>query len=263
MISVVIPAYNSSATITNCISSVINQTREDLISEIIVVDDGSIDNTVDVIKNTISDNRVRIIRKANGGVSSARNTGIKASCSEWIALLDSDDVWLPKKIERQIDMINKHPNIEFIGCNRNDEQIRIGTRVSDDLYSLSLNNLLYKIWPHTSTALIRRSVLDEVGLFDENMKYAEDGNMWIKICINHPLYYIAESLEVAGGFKFQYGEKGLSSNLKGMYDGNVENLKWLKANSYLNGFSYLFWRFYFWAKYIRRIIVVKLRKMKR
>ena len=95
------------------------------------------------------------------------------------------------------------------------------------------------------------------------MKYAEDGNMWIKICINHPLYYIAESLEVAGGFKFQYGESGLSSNLKGMYDGNVENLRWLKKNSYLNAVSYLFWRFYFWAKYIRRIIVVKLRKMKR
>lgn len=263
MISVVIPAYNSESTIVDCINGVLNQTAIDKIREIIVVDDGSKDGTVEVVKSSIDCDKVRVVSKENGGVSTARNAGIRNSSGEWVALLDSDDVWSPDKIEKQLKAIEAHPEICFIGANRNNENVRIGTCVEGNLYKLSLRDILIKNWPHTSTALIRRSVLDEVGLFDENMKYAEDGNMWIKICINHPLYYIAESLEVAGGFKFQYGESGLSSNLKGMYDGNVENLRWLKKNSYLNAVSYLFWRFYFWAKYIRRIIVVKLRKMKR
>ena len=108
MISVVIPVYNCEDTIIQCIQSVIDQTRFDLIDEIIVINDGSTDGTIDKINEIFTTNKIRIISKLNGGVSSARNLGIKNSSSDWIALLDSDDVWVKDKIEQQVFYINSY-----------------------------------------------------------------------------------------------------------------------------------------------------------
>lgn len=258
MISVVIPAYNAEDTIIDCLHGVLEQTRADLIEEILIIDDGSKDNTVEVINSNITDNRVKVISKENGGVSTARNLGIKTAKAEWIALLDSDDVWKPNKIEKQIEAIKKYPDISFIGANRNAENVKMGKRIEGNLYSLTLRNILVKNWPHTSTALIKKSVFDEVGLFDENMRYAEDGNMWNKIAMRHPLYYIAESLEIAGGNKRVYGEKGLSSNLKGMYEGNIHNLRVLRKQKTIGKIEYYGWRALFDLKYVKRIILTRL-----
>ena len=131
MISVVIPAYNAKDTIVECIRAVLNQSRADLIDEIIVVDDGSKDDTVETIKTRVNDERVKIISKPNGGVSTARNLGIKTAMAEWIALLDSDDVWKPQKIEKQIEAIQKYPEISFIGGNRNNENVRMGKKLDE------------------------------------------------------------------------------------------------------------------------------------
>lgn len=259
MISVVIPAYNAESTIESCINSILTQTRVDLIDEILIVDDGSTDNTVKRVTNKIDSNCVRIISKENGGVSTARNTGIRNAKSEWIALLDSDDVWKPQKIEKQVKAIEAHPEIDFIGTNRNNENVKIGKRIDKNLYMLTLRNILLKNWPHTSTALIRKTIFNEVGLFNEEMRYAEDGNMWNKIVVKHPLYYLGESLEIAGGNKRAYGESGLSSNLKGMYKGNVYNLKELKESQILSTPEYVFWRVLFWFKHIKRVVLTKLR----
>lgn len=258
MISVVIPAYNAEETIIECIKGVLNQTRSDLIEEILVIDDGSKDNTVKAINSQITDGRVRVISKENGGVSTARNLGIKNAKAKWVSLLDSDDVWKPQKIEKQIEAIEKHPQISFIGANRNAENVKMGKRIEGNLYCLSLRNILVKNWPHTSTALIRRKVFDEVGLFDENMRYAEDGNMWNKIAVRYPLYYIVESLEIAGGNKRVYGEKGLSSNLKGMYEGNIHNLRVLRDQKTIGRLEYYGWKVLFDLKYVKRIILTKL-----
>ena len=111
MISVVIPAYNAEKTIIECINSVLNQTRIDLIEEIIIVDDGSKDQTANVVRENFDNKLIRIISKSNGGVSSARNTGIKSAKGKWIALLDSDDIWLPNKIEKQVKAIQTYPQI--------------------------------------------------------------------------------------------------------------------------------------------------------
>ena len=199
MISVVIPAYNAESTIVDCINSVLRQTRVDLVDEILVVDDGSLDNTVKYIRDEIDSNIVRIISKENGGVSTARNAGIKNAKGKWIALLDSDDVWKPYKIEKQINVIEKHPEINFIGANRNNENVKWGKHIDKNLYMLTLRNILLKNWPHTSTVLIKKNVFNEVGLFNETMRYAEDVNMWNKIAIKYPLYYMAGSLEIAVG----------------------------------------------------------------
>jgi glycosyltransferase involved in cell wall biosynthesis len=264
MITVVIPAYNSSNTIVECIESVLNQTRVDLIEKIIVVNDGSTDDTVSKVQELASENKkIQIITQKNGGVSTARNAGIKASDSEWIALLDSDDVWLPEKIEAQWKEIEAHPEIKFIGCNRNKENVHTGTKISKFLYKLNLKQLLIKMWPHTSTALINHEVFQNVGFFNEKMRYAEDGEFWNRIAIQYPLYYIPVSYEIAGGNKLQFGESGLSANLRGMHDGNISNLKTLKAKRKISIPFYVFLRLFYQAKYLRRIVITAIYKRKK
>lgn len=257
MISVIIPAYNCEKTIEDTVDSVLNQTRFDLIDEIIVVNDGSTDNTEKLIETKYEDTIVRLINKKNGGVSAARNIGIKNANSKWIALLDSDDVWMPEKIEKQWELIEKYPEIKFIGCNRNKENVHIGTKVDDNLYKLSFKQLLMKMWPHTSTALINKEVFHEVGFFNEQMRYAEDGELWSRIALKYPLYYISLSYEIAGGNKLPFGESGLSANLKGMYEGNVKNIINLLSDKNISLRFYMFLRLFYWAKYIRRIIITK------
>ena len=126
MISVIIPVFNAEDTIVDCINSVISQTRCDLIDEILVIDDGSTDRTVQEIEHSINSDLVRVVSKANGGVSSARNEGIRLSQGSWIALLDSDDIWLSNKIEKQYEKIMYYPEIKFIGTNRNNENVKLG-----------------------------------------------------------------------------------------------------------------------------------------
>ena len=103
IVSVIIPTYNRAHLIDKAIKSVLNQTYQDF--EIIVVDDGSTDNTNEVLKN-FTDSRIHyIFHTSNLGVSAARNTGIKTSQGEYIALLDSDDDWLPEKLDKQVDVL--------------------------------------------------------------------------------------------------------------------------------------------------------------
>lgn len=248
----VIPAYNCENTIIKCIDSVFNQTCIDLIKEVIVIDDGSIDKTAVLVMEKYGE-RVILVRKRNGGVASARNEGIKIAQGSWIALLDSDDVWLPEKIEKQWRYIIQYNEIRFIGCNKNNERVHIGRKVDDGLFKLNLTSILIKHWPHTSTALIDKRVFDEVGLYNENMRYAEDGDMWNRIVIKYPIYYVAETYEIAGNFKKQYGETGLSANITMMHSGDMRNLKLLLEKGNISRFAYYAFYLYKKIKYIIRV----------
>ena len=263
MISVVIPAYNSKDSIVETLNSVVSQTAFDLIEEVLVIDDGSTDETADIVKKAFNNiEKIRVISKSNGGVSSARNMGIKLAKGEWIALLDSDDVWLNNKIAEQVMYIKKHPEIIFIGCGRNVEKVEIGERIEDNLYKLRLKDILVKVWPHTSTALIKATVFDEVGMFNEEYKYAEDGELWNRIIIKHPIYYISDSLEIAGGKKKQFGERGLSANIKEMHNGVIRNYKIVKNNHSISCMHYIMLKLYEDVKYVRRIILTRQMKKK-
>lgn len=261
MISVVIPAYNCEKTIEGCIKSVLQQTRVDLITEIIVVNDGSVDGTVDAIQRAFENNSlIKIISQQNGGVASARNKGIINAQGEWIALIDADDCWLPEKIEKQWRKISHHREIVFIGGNRNEEIIQYGEKVEDDLYRLSLKQLLIKMWPHTSTALIKKEVFQNVGMYNQTMRYYEDGELWCRIALKYDLYYITDSCEIAGGNKRSFGESGLSANLKEMQKGCIKNIKLLRSSSAITNLEYLSLFLLYQAKYIRRIAITKLNK---
>lgn len=114
-ISVVIPLYNKASFIKTSIDSVLNQTYDDY--EIIIVDDGSTDKSVEVIKSNYSSEKIRIIKKENGGPSSARNRGVQESKGEWVVFLDADDMLLPFALEFFSDLIRDHSGINYFVCN--------------------------------------------------------------------------------------------------------------------------------------------------
>lgn len=264
-ISVVIPMYNSEKTIEKSLNSVINQTYQGNM-EIIVINDGSKDNSLKIVeeyrKNLKKINiKIEIIDKKNSGVSSARNTGLKKANGEYIALLDSDDEWLEKKLKIQMDILRNDKYIDFLGCERNNEITRIPLKHTQKLFKVELRDLLIKMFPQTSTAIFKREILKDIGYYDEKQKYAEDGNYWLRICAKKNFYMLKESLVITGGGKPNFGFSGLSANLIEMHKGNIKNLKDMKTLGYINFFEFNFFKIFYILKHIRRKIIVKKRNV--
>jgi glycosyltransferase involved in cell wall biosynthesis len=260
-VSVVIPMYNSEETIVKTLDSIKNQTSLNQILEVIVVNDGSTDNSLEIVKKYKKENtcvQIIIIDKPNGGVSSARNVGMKASNGDWIALLDADDEWLPKKIENQLGTIKNHPEIDFLGGDINDKGLKILWKRINGLYKATVKDLCLKTFPQTSVAIFKKNVFEQIGGYDENQSYAEDGNYFMKICAHFNYYYLPGQLVIYGGGKRSFGFSGLSANTKEMYQGNIKNIRELKQEAIIKNSFYLFLRVFYWAKYLRRILIVNL-----
>jgi len=190
-ISVVIPTYNRQAFIKKAILCVLNQTVN--IDEIIVIDDGSTDDT----KKIIQDLDIKYIYQENKGVSSARNAGIKAAKNEWIAFLDSDDIWNETKIEEQIAFHDKNPHILLSHTDelwiRNDKVINQKKHQQKPSGFCFLDNLpACKIGP--STVMMHKDLFDVVGLFDEDLTVCEDYDLWLRISKEHEIGYIPKKL---------------------------------------------------------------------
>ena len=198
-VSVIIPTFNRAEKVARAISSVIAQTFADF--EIIVVDDGSEDNTEQTVAQ-FDERLVYIAHHSNLGVSAARNTGIKKSCAPLIAFLDSDDHWLPEKLAVQVKFFNNHP--QAVACQTEETWIRKGKRVnpkkkhlkpSGDIFEPSLKLCLVS----PSAVMLKRSLLEEVGLFDEDLPACEDYDLWLRIACRYPVYLIKEPLIVKEG----------------------------------------------------------------
>jgi glycosyltransferase involved in cell wall biosynthesis len=181
LVSVVVPAYNAARTLPTTVRSVLGQTMEDL--EVIVVDDGSSDNTV-AVADSIEDPRLRVVRRENGGASAARNSGIQEARGIWVAFLDSDDVWLPTKLDRQLAYVSAHPDVHAVqtGAYFVDDDLKIlHERRCNASRDALWETLLFRNLPSfPSTLLIRRSKLDEIGFFDTELEILEDWEMAIR-----------------------------------------------------------------------------------
>jgi len=263
MISVVIPMYNSKDTIKGCIDSVLNQSKVELIDEVLVINDGSTDGCDDLVRITYSNQPiVKVIDKTNGGVSSARNLGMKTVKAEWVALLDSDDQWYHEKIEKQVEVLNNNRNIYAIGTGCLQDNTVTGHKFNDGVYYMTVKDLLKKYWPHTSSYLINRKVFNRVGFFSETRSYGEDGQYFLKIAEQYPIYYLTEPLITCGDGKPTFGYSGLSANLKEMHNGCRNNVIECYKRKDINVFecaAYCLWEE---IKYFRRILIVKKRQQK-
>ena len=193
LVSVIIPTYNRESFIKECIESVLHQTFSDF--ELIVVDDGSTDDT-DTIINSFG-SKVQFIKQANQGPSAARNTGIRLAAGNWICFLDSDDLWLPKKLERQVEFIRKFSEIKV--CYTEEIWYRKGRRVNAAKKHQKFSGRFYKkmlslclISP--SSVLIHRSVFENAGLFDQSLPACEDYDLWLRIGARYSIDLILEPL---------------------------------------------------------------------
>tara|TARA_B100000427_G_scaffold100273_1_gene82600 strand:- start:745 stop:1581 length:837 start_codon:yes stop_codon:yes gene_type:complete len=192
-ISVIIPTYNRKHTLQRAIDSVLAQTFKPY--EIIIVDDGSKDGTKEwLLQNYPS---VQYIHQPNNGVSSARNKGIQISQGSWIALLDSDDEWMPEKLEYQSRFIEVNRNSSF--CHTNEIWIRNGVRVNQmkkhkkyggDIFKHCLD--ICRISP--SSSIIKKDVFEEVGAFDESLTVCEDYDLWLRVTAKFNILFLDEPL---------------------------------------------------------------------
>ena len=204
-ISVIIPAFNRAHTLPKALDSVLSQTLKP--REIIVVDDGSTDETNAVLANYPG---LCIISQDNRGVSAARNMGIKKAGGEWLAFLDSDDEWLKEKLEKQWDAICIDDKLI---CHTEEIWIRNGKRVNPMKKHQKFGGIIYErclplcvISP--SSVMIHRSVFKDVGVFDESLEVCEDYDLWLRICAKYSVLFIDEPLIVKyGGHEDQLSRK--------------------------------------------------------
>jgi len=197
-VSVIIPVHNRVDFIPRVLDSVYQQSR--LPDEIIVVDDGSSDATQEMILKSYPD--VNYVFQDNTGVSSARNRGIRLARGNWLAFLDSDDEWLPEKLEKQIAAIEKNRSIYIF--HSDEVWIRNGKRINQQVKHKKqgghiFQNCLPLCVISPSSVIIHRSIFDTVGLFDTTLPACEDYDMWLRICARYEVQYLEEPLVVKHG----------------------------------------------------------------
>ena len=189
-ISVVIPTFNRAKHLELAVQSVLAQTFAP--NEIIVVDDGSNDGSGEMLAAKFG-SRIRYYHQSNHGVSRARNVGIGLANGNWIAFLDSDDQWLPDKLQAQVTALQNNPDYTF--CHTNEIWIRNGKRVNPMNKHDKYGGFIYqKCLPlcvvSPSSVLIKKRVFDDVGYFDESLPVCEDYDYWLRYCATDPVLYV-------------------------------------------------------------------------
>ncbi len=268
LVSIITPVYNGQDFLDRSIKSVLAQTYENW--ELFLIDDGSSDNSVQIIENYLEDNRIKLLRnESNSGIPTTRNKGIENSTGEFIALLDQDDEWLPHKLEKQVSRFLEiddsfgliYSNVEV----RTDQgilsdqkkEIEPEASIQSNLELMLSRNLIT-----SPTAMVKRKALEEVGLFDESIRWGgDDYDLWIRIAHKFKFDYIDEvlcirhehqqnysadkkrmmlkTIDLGEKYVKQFGlEPSLSRKLKSnhYYRYGIESIKKLRV---LSGLSYV------------------------
>ena len=207
MISVIVPTYNRVHQLPRALDSILCQSCSP--KEIIVVDDGSTDETSALMTSEYPE--IVFIQQQNTGVSSARNVGIKRASGDWIAFLDSDDEWLPEKLEIQMKALYENPGEKI--CHTNEIWIRNGKRVNPKKKHEKFGGWIFqKCLPlcciSPSSVIIHKSIFKEIGLFDYSLPVCEDYDLWLRITARNPVLYIEEPFLIKyGGHEDQLSKK--------------------------------------------------------
>jgi len=251
-ISVVVPLYNKEKFVVNCINSILSQSF--LPKELIVIDDGSTDNSIDVIKKFFSEQitevDIKIISINNSGVSIARNKGVDESSSEYIAFLDSDDEWDRNYLYEMNILIKQFPDSGMYSCNHMISKLGVekyvasnplnyGESIIADFFKLSQSFSVV----NSSKVIVKKSFFTDIGGFPPNIRYGEDLYVWIRLAIISKTAYINKPLVTINQFEDDSRNSRVNDVLypllkikRNLYFNNPELKKYLKVlfrNSYL------------------------------
>ncbi|MCZ2291213.1 MAG: glycosyltransferase [Burkholderiales bacterium] len=227
VVSVVIPAYNAAWCVRKAIDSALAQDFR--AHQIIVVNDGSTDDTLAVLRSY--GEAIRIVDQRNGGMSNARNAGLRAARGEFVAFLDSDDWWLPGKLGRQVELLRARPELGFCSCAARveDPQGRLLNHWEcprwDGSFLVHLFGSSADVPGSCSAVLARRALVEQVGAFDESLRGAEDPDLWIRLAAVSEYACVPEP-----GVVILRRPGSVSRNLNAMRD---STLRMLRKNRHL------------------------------
>ncbi len=198
LVSVIIPTYNRAHVLERALDSVLVQDYKPI--EIIVVDDGSTDDTTKVLDRY--EGKIRVLTQTNKGVSAARNLGIRESCGRFIALLDSDDAWTSDKVRRQIDFFKANP--DALICQTEEIWIRNGKRVNPKFKHKKPSGMMFEpslklCLVSPSAVMIEKSLFNIKGMFNEDFPVCEDYDLWLRIALDTPIYLIDKPCTIKYG----------------------------------------------------------------
>ncbi len=199
LVSVIIPTYNRAGWVSQAVDSVLTQTFSDF--ELLVVDDGSTDATLEALAPY--GGRLTFLRtRRNRGVAAARNLGTAAARGEWLAFLDSDDLWRPEKLARQVAFLAGHPGMAI--CQTDEIWIKNGVRVNPPLTHRKQGGQIFlpslaRCLVSPSAVMLRRRLFWAVGGFDEKLPACEDYDLWLRIAWRHEIGLLPEPLVVKRG----------------------------------------------------------------
>jgi glycosyltransferase involved in cell wall biosynthesis len=243
IISVIIPVYNGEKTIKKTIESVLEQSFSDL--EVIVINDGSIDSTEEIVKS-IPDSRLKIFSYPNAGLSASRNRGLSLATCEFVSFIDADDLWTSDKLESQMQALlaNKSAAVayswtDYIDANGKFLRAGIRAKITGDAYSkLLLSNFL----ENGSNPLIRKEAFTTVGNFDESLRAAEDWDMWLRLADRYE-FVVVPKVQIL----YRVSATSMSSNFKKQ---ETESLKVIeRAFSHPKAASLQHWKKYTLARF--------------
>ncbi len=236
-ISVITPAYNAAGFIAQAITSVINQTFP--LWELIVVDDGSTDNTAEIVSSYLTDRRIKIIRQENNGVSAARNAGIKAAGGKYIALLDADDMYLPANLEEKYNALTRNSSSDFIysdavKCDSNltDVSVEKGAE-AQNLFKTVMEWKSENIPAFSSNIMVKSGLMKEKFHFDENLSNCADRYMKIVLSKYATGFYLPKTL-----VKYRNAPGSMSKSVKLLEHDEKYIIKKIKDENILPPGSY-------------------------
>lgn len=265
-VSVIIPCYNSASIIERAVASVWQQTRKPI--EVILVDDCSSDggSTLQVLyklRDRYPEQWVKVIPvPVNKGPGNARNTGWDIARGKYVAFLDADDSWHPQKIEIQYAWMNEHPQVDLSGHLYRQVEDSYRPSVITNKYKerrINTGQLLFSNYIYTRSVMLKNDIPQR---FDYSKRHAEDYLLWLKIAFEGSLIWRLE-IPLAFTYKPYYEGDGLSSNLWAMEKGELDTYKQIHTLGYLNTIKFVIYSTFSLAKYLRRLIITLISRLKK
>jgi len=231
LVSVIIPSYNRAHYIKETIDSILAQTYKNF--EIIVIDDGSSDNTREVLE--AYKDRISYFYQENQGVASTRNRGVEEARGEYVSFLDCDDIWFPEKLEKQIEYVNEHPHVALVCAevhiiNSDGKFVKHVKR--DESLPLTFENLFEQSLVHVPTTIVKRQVILALGGFDPTVAISDDYDLWLRLIKRYSCHYMPIPLakyRIHSGNLMKQFDKRLRNNLIIFRKKEItEGMSWLK-----------------------------------